>query len=317
MVDPAPLLNVPRQSMPPGGVGFWLRAVDGVKLRAALWRQPDTGRGTVFLLNGRTEFIEKYADAAVDLMARGFHVLALDWRGQGLSDRLIADPARGHVARFEDYELDLEALTTAALVENLPRPWLVVAHSMGGHNVLRQAAFGRSRFDGLALSAPMCRINMPGPQALLRAIVKLGASFAAQSYAPGQGPPGPKDDVFAGNTLTSDEDRFNVMVAAFRMMPKLRLGGVTFNWLNEALKSMEAVQAPGRLESITIPVMLGMATHDRIVDPSIYPAMVQRLARGTLVEIAGAEHEILREKDQHRQAFWAGFDQSIGKLATS
>jgi alpha-beta hydrolase superfamily lysophospholipase len=42
-----------------------------------------------------------------------------------------------------------------------------------------------------------------------------------------------------------------------------------------------------------------------------------RLARGTLVEIAGAEHEILREKDHHRQAFWAGFDQWIGKLAVS
>ena len=317
MKDPAPLLNVPRQSMPPGGAAFWLRAVDGVRLRAALWRQADKGRGTVFLFNGRTEFIEKYADAAVDLMARGFHVLALDWRGQGLSDRLIADPARGHVGRFEDYELDLEALTTAALVEGLPRPWLVVAHSMGGHNVLRQAAFGRSRFDGMALSAPMCRIKMPGPQAVLRTIVKLGAAIAAQSYAPGQGPPGPKDDIFEGNTLTSDETRFNVMVVAWRMMPKLRLGGVTFNWLNEALKSMEAVQAPGRLEAITIPVMLGMATHDRIVDPSIYPVMAKRLARGNLVEITGAEHEILREQDHHRHAFWAGFDQWIGKIAAS
>ena len=317
MKEPAPLLNVPRQSMPAGGTAFWLRAVDGVRLRAALWRQPDMGRGTVFLLNGRTEFIEKYADAAVDLMARGFHVLALDWRGQGLSDRVIADAARGHVGRFEDYELDLEALTTAALVENLPRPWLVVAHSMGGHNVLRQAAFGRTRFDALALSAPMCRIKMPGPQAILRGIVRLGAYFAPESYAPGQGPPGAKDDVFAGNTLTSDEERFNVMVAAWRMMPKLRLGGVTFNWLNEALRSMEAVQAPGRLEAISIPVMLGMATHDRIVDPAIYPAMITRLARGTLVEVTGAEHEILREQDHHRQAFWSGFDQFIGKIAAS
>src|SRR5690606_25723093 len=69
---------------------------DGVGIRYA--RFAATGRplkGTVIIVTGRNEYIEKYFETIRDLSALGLGTLIFDLRGQGLSDRLIADPARG------------------------------------------------------------------------------------------------------------------------------------------------------------------------------------------------------------------------------
>ena len=62
------------------------------------------------LLNGQTEFIEKYFEVIDDLRARGFSVVTMDWRGQGGSDRLLANPLKAHIADFAQYDEDLAIL---------------------------------------------------------------------------------------------------------------------------------------------------------------------------------------------------------------
>ena len=91
----APLMGVPGASAPPGGSGEWFRGAGGLRLRAAFWtpstlaaRKP---RGTVIVSPGRTEPIEKYFEVIGNFLARGWCVLAHDWRGQGLSARLWPD----------------------------------------------------------------------------------------------------------------------------------------------------------------------------------------------------------------------------------
>ena len=76
------------------GAAFWLTAADGVRLRVGLWSHPGA-QGTVLLLPGRTEYVEKYGRAAADLRSRGYATLAIDWRGQGLADRALDDPMSG------------------------------------------------------------------------------------------------------------------------------------------------------------------------------------------------------------------------------
>ena len=46
--------------------------------------------GTCVLLNGQTEFIEKYFEVIDELRGRGFAVATMDWRGQGGSGRMTA-----------------------------------------------------------------------------------------------------------------------------------------------------------------------------------------------------------------------------------
>ncbi len=162
--------------LPPGGIAWdqtlTLEASDGVRLRGALWRgaNGDGSRGLVLLLNGRTEFIEKCAVAAAALVARGFAVASLDWRGQGLSQRLTDTPLKGHVGKFTDYHLDLAALMAHREVAALPGPRLILAHSMGGTIGLGAIKRGLVAPGAVITSAPMLGINLRPSRRILSPI---------------------------------------------------------------------------------------------------------------------------------------------------
>ena len=77
--------------------------VDGMRVRLGHARPHGRPRGTVLVLPGRAEFIEKYRETLADLTSAGFAVVTLDWRGQGGSDRFIPRRQPDHVTRFEAY----------------------------------------------------------------------------------------------------------------------------------------------------------------------------------------------------------------------
>ena len=84
------------------------------------------------MLQGRAEFIEKYFETVRDLRARGFAVATFDWRGQGLSDRALADRHKGYVRNFSEYATDLEAFMEQVVLPDCPPPIFALGHSMGG-----------------------------------------------------------------------------------------------------------------------------------------------------------------------------------------
>jgi lysophospholipase len=81
------LISIPANPAPDNFVAGTLKTRDGVGLRFARWLPPAGRKGTVVLLQGRAEWIEKYFETVRDLRARGFAVATIDWRGQGLSSK--------------------------------------------------------------------------------------------------------------------------------------------------------------------------------------------------------------------------------------
>ena len=67
---------------------YWVLADDSVRLRVAHWPTEKSSKGTVFLFQGRTENIEKYGRTVEYLHRAGYTAFAVDWRGQGLSDKV-------------------------------------------------------------------------------------------------------------------------------------------------------------------------------------------------------------------------------------
>ena len=128
---PAPLISIPEAPAPEGGGAEWFAGFGGARLRAALFPCQGVARGSVVLSPGRTEPIEKYFEVVRELTGRGLVVLAHDWRGQGLSERMLPDRLAGHAQGFEAYLGDYTALLDA-FAARLPRPWIGFAHSMGG-----------------------------------------------------------------------------------------------------------------------------------------------------------------------------------------
>lgn len=147
---------------------YWVQARDGVKLRIAAWRPEVSGNGTVLIFPGRTDFIEKLSHVAVDLSARGYSSLVIDWRGQGLSDRLTQNRIVSHVVRFSDYQSDVEAMIEAAERLDMPKPWYLLGYSMGATIGLRSLVDGL-KVDACAFTAPSpARHSLPCPESRLR-----------------------------------------------------------------------------------------------------------------------------------------------------
>ena len=293
--------------LPPGEAVF-VRSRAGDRLRAALFGRPGEARGSVVLSPGRTEPLEKYGEVIGELAERGFAVLVHDWVGQGLSDRLHRDPLRGHVrggaARFLDGLHDVLAAHEA----RLPQPWIAVGHSMGGGLTALMLSRGEARFAGAVLCAPMLGVNLGGRSpaevrtgALLMRLLGRGAALP-------QPQTDPLHDRFEGNVLTHERARWERMQALIAARPALRLGGPTWDWLRFALDLSRELAAPGAAERIAVPFAVVTAGEERLVDNAAADRFVRRLPHGSLVEAAGASHEILMEADDARALFWREFD---------
>jgi len=98
-------------------------------------------RGSIIFAPGRTEFIEKYMESIADFVSRGFNVLIMDPRGQGLSDRLADDRLKSYVGDFQDYADDL-AFAMESFAPLLPKPHILMGHSMGGTVALQAVISG-------------------------------------------------------------------------------------------------------------------------------------------------------------------------------
>ena len=257
MVEPAPLLFLPQAPTPAGGTAEWVRGADGVRLRAALFPAA-APRGSVVLSPGRTEPIEKYYEVVDELRARGFTVLVHDWRGQGLSDRMLKQRMRGHAAGPSLFLTDFDAVI-AAFERRLPRPWVAVGHSMGGGLTALVLARGESRFAAVALSSPMLGIHLRGQsvktaQRIAGTAVKLGFGGL---YVPAW--TDPLDQPFSTSILTHDERRWNRYREQMLACPDLRLGGATWGWVDFALKLSAEIQKPGAVEAIETPILAFLA----------------------------------------------------------
>lgn len=297
-----------------GGREIWLDMPGGIRLRAAEW---PGDRATILLLNGRTEFIERHLEAVDQLRRRGFSVWSMDWRGQGASSRLLADPMRNHVQSFEDHLADLDLLVRTRI--DPAAPLLMLAHSMGGHLGARYLAKRPDRFAGAILSAPM--IDFPRGRYLSRTGARLLARAATllpglhTRFGPGTRRIPDPDRPFHANPLTSCAERFAIDRAWLRERPELISGGATWGWLRAATASIAAMHHPGFTARLDLPVLIVLAGDERLVDNAATRAFAARLPHGTLLELPTARHELLRETDANQALFWAGFDRFVAPLA--
>lgn len=293
-----------------GGEVLSVERPAGVLLRAARFPAgPDGQGGRCVFLSGYTEFIEKHLGSIAELTARGFEVLTLDWRGQGLSSRLLADRHKGHLDRMETHLEDLAAVLQA--VDGFAdRPVTVVAHSMGAHVALRFCLAQPLQVARAVLVAPMLGIGRPGlPGGLARRLVELfSRTPLVESYIFGGAGYGPRRRRFEGNALTNDREQFEISHGLMDRNPDLALGDPTFAWVRAAFRSIALLMAPGTLEAIRTPVLLALAGQETIVSNAAIESAAARLPAARLVRFPDAKHEILREAPAVRAAFWAAFD---------
>lgn len=316
----AHLNDVPSNPIPDGARVGYIRTIDGVRLRFAVW-EPVSGqpKGTVCLLQGRTEFIEKYFETIQDFRRRGFVVATFDWRGQGGSERLISDPLLGHVDSFNEYWLDLKSFHADVLLPDCRPPFYMVAHSMGGLIGLDALTRDRMMFDRAMLCAPMIGVpdaSLAGVPLSPGAVIFLGSMM--KFFGLGRMPQGRKSDLppsaegFPGNGITSDFNRYMRAVDIITADESLKLGSPTYSWVTAAFRAMEKVKSDKFPQKINVPVLIVAAALDEIVSTPTIEFLASQLRTGYHTIIANARHEMWMENEKIRNQMLAAFDAFIG-----
>lgn len=284
-----------------GSEAWWAAAADGTRLRLA--RLGRGSKGTVLILPGRTEYIEKYGPSGAVLAAQGYGSAAIDWRGQGLADRLLPDRAKGHVGRFQDYQQDMATLMACLPEMGLQGPVHMLAHSMGGAIGLR-SVFDEMDIQSAVFSGPMWGIALGPIQPIARVISGLGCALGlGNRFAPSTGPVGYVQRApFEGNSLTGDAAVYAWMKHHLDVQPDLSLGGPTLHWMDEALRDIAQLR---RHAGPKIPVLTFLGAKESIVDAAAIRACMSRWPGTELREVPGAQHEIMMETEARRRAFFA------------
>lgn len=277
---------------------WWMTTSDGIRVRIAHYAS-EGSRGTVLMFPGRTEYAEKYGRVARVLSEAGYHTLAIDWRGQGLADRLLDERRTGHVHVFEDYQRDVVALQDLARELGAPGTHHLIGHSMGGCIGLRAVLDGID-VASCVFTAPMWGIRIsdpvrPAAWAIARMSKTVGLSHLP---APGTGVESYiTTSHFQDNLLTTDPDQWDYMRRQVVAIPELQLGGPSLHWLHEALAETRRL---ARRKAPELPCLCFCGTNERIVDIDRIQARMARWPGGRLDMVEQGEHEILMEAPERR-----------------
>lgn len=294
--------------LPPGAECLELVTADKVRLRA-MRAVPEDARGTIILLGGRGDFLERYFETSRDILTRGFAIAGVDMRGQGGSQRHGPDVYRDATTSFTHFEEDLRTLMDGLVIPTCPPPYYALGHSTGAHILLRVLP-DSDWFSKAVLVSPLVEIvygPWPKPVAALLVNGMTLTGFGSR-FLPGvRKKPMGRDD-FPGNPLTSDRRRWNRDSSTLEAAPQLGLGGPTFSWLHAARRSLKEIRT---MERPRAPVLIVAAGADRVVGNEGIRQLARSVPGIALTFIPDSCHEILSERDEIRQQFLAAFDSFI------
>lgn len=289
----------------------------GIHLRYAhFWTDASAPKGHVVLANGRSEFIEKYVEVYGLLLDRGWSVSVMDWRGQGLSTRLLPNRHKGHIDSFDAYLSDFDAFVAGVVDPVRTSGKLVLlGHSMGCHIGLRYLSecSDKIHFDRAVFSSPMVGVETPIPEWLVLMVGAVARRVGLDGLYAAGGDYGIRYRTFNTNLLTRDPKQFQRTMGFIDANPELAIGGLTVGWLCAALRSMRLCDQPGYFTKAETPVLMVCAENDQRVSNSATQDLGVRLEQVSVVTILDAEHELMMERDSVRSRFWSFFDDFVGR----
>lgn len=271
-------------------------------------------KATIVLGPGYGEPVEKFFETIKDLVDQGYAVWAMDWCGQGGSERTNTKNLNKpyFAEKFIDHHVDdLNQFTTQIVQKSGDKKLegqktFFMGFSMGGHIGLRYLKKHPDTFDAALLNAAMLDFNTG-------AIPRNGASLLAwfmnaanklDDYIPNGHDWSAEKRVFKNNVLTSDPERFNVQISWFEEKPELQLGSQTYGWFYHADKSVQKLRMKDYLEGVETPILMSVPTNDLVVLAQAQIDASDRMKNSSYYKIDGSGHEIAMEQNKYRDLWW-------------
>lgn len=291
--------NIP--DMPDDWTASVFTVRDGTRLRWGQTDVPDNARASVVIVPGYTATLSMYGEQIEWLRDRGYHVIAIDMRGQGLSQRHRNDqPEKLWVEDFSTYSDDLAEFLRVHAHKDLPL--ILAGNSFGGHVTLRMAVDHPELADGLFLIAPAIQPKAGDMEySTAFRFMALAQLFGkSQRYIPGgeNWRPGHTDlGVAAIEHCSSNPDRLHARDVIFTREPAQRVGSPTNQWGAEFWRSTQYLTKGRRLESVSVPVMMIQADLDLFVENEAIEDGCERMQNCRAHKLEETGHCLFQESD--------------------
>jgi len=274
-----------------------LKAFDGKSLHYHHFPHPDP-HSNLIIVAGWTEGAPKYAEIIYDLHQAGVEIFIMDWRGQGLSERLIEDPQVTWVSDYDDFVRDLHQFVEDVVKPRARFPLVILGHSMGANIATLYMTQYPKVFERAILSSPMLDMILGAyPTWLGRAIsrfydfVGLGTRMVW-----GQGHFDPNT---VKNLVSHSRQRWQFWKQYKTDHPEYVLNAASFRWVLEGLKATDYMTKNAHL--IQAPILMLQAGRDIYVATAGQDRVCERAYYCKKITYPFAKHEILQEVDLIRQ----------------
>lgn len=258
--------------------------------------------GTIFILPGLSEFTEKYAETASFFYQYDYNIVIIDWAYQGRSSRLKRHPHRRHSDSFDKDIDDLHWLISKSAASH---PHFLLGHSMGGHLAIRYMLTHPGTIKAASLSAPMMGIAAVDDwHKIAKFIAFITSLFLPEKYIPGGRNWRKEARQSDGNDIFStDPIRDTIHNIWCEHDPSLQVGSPTFQWLYDALDSIDYVKDTLKAQQCATPLFIGLAEQEQIVVNEAVTNLMTFFTNSTYTLYQNAHHEILMETDEIRDHF--------------
>jgi lysophospholipase len=281
-----------------------------IEIHYAHFTHKDPTSPTLVVVPGRSESYLKYQELALDLYAQGYSIFIIDHRGQGLSDRLLANPNKGYVDDFQNYVDDLHNFIKKIVVKQSTTKPYILAHSMGGAIAIRLMQDFPELIKAAVVSSPMLGFNSGLlPQGLAKLMISSKLRFnrlfsKTPWYFWGQKDYRQTD--FSKNKLSHSLPRYQLFNRLYEQNKKIQLGGVTTHWLAESIKAQKEIFE--KINLLKTPILLLQAGKDCIVSQEAQNDFCHKLneiqpktcPNALPIRVDGAYHELFFEADEYR-----------------
>jgi alpha-beta hydrolase superfamily lysophospholipase len=252
------------------------KASQDVELYQQWWTPRSDIQGVVVICHGIAEHSGRYDHVARFLCGRGYQVGSFDLRNHGRSgDHSI------FVNAFDDYVADLDVFVTRARQTASGKPLFLLGHSMGGTIVILYTITRKPDFlNGIVVTAPAVKIS----DDISPLLVKISGVLSALA-------PRLKTITLDSASISHDPE----VMKRYDSDPLNYRGGLparTGAELNGAVKRIQT-----NMEAITLPILIGHGTQDKLADINGSRFLYQRVSSSdkTLKTYEGYYHEIMNE----------------------
>ena len=256
--------------------------------------EPAGAKAALVVMGGHHDSFYGYSELYYDIRELGFAIYALDPRGQGSSDRLLPNPEKSHVVKWEFYVEDLKNFHDTVVAMRTYEKVFVIAHSLGGGIAAAYLAQYPEDFDAAILSAPLVQHKIDDISLAfvgLLELIGLGEQFV----------PGGKGFVveeFGSASDTHSSSRHALKFQYYVDHPEIQIGHPTVHWIMETNRMAAWIQ--NNAKRIRTPLLVFRASDDAYVNGRGLDRFCAAVAGCREVLFEGSWHEMLIEEDAVR-----------------